>query len=203
MSGSGRRRARELALQVLYAIDLGPRRCGRPPLPARDLDLESDHKELEAALEAAATAADAGAAPSGDGIAPEEAQRVFDAVGAHFEAPPSARGFAHSLVEAVCADTETLDDRIAARSRNWRVSRMAAVDRNILRLGAYELGQTTAPSAVVIDEAVELARRYGSDASPAFVNGILDALASDLRPESGEAQGRAKGRAKGKEGEAP
>jgi N utilization substance protein B len=54
---------------------------------------------------------------------------------------------------------------------------MAAVDRNILRLGAYELAHTDTPAPVVMDEAVELARRYGSDASPAFVNGILDALA--------------------------
>ena len=58
---------------------------------------------------------------------------------------------------------------------------MAAVDRNILRLGAYELAHTTTPAAVVLDEAVELARRFGSDASPSFVNGILDALAHELR----------------------
>jgi N utilization substance protein B len=187
VSHGGLRRSRELALQVLYAIDLGPRRCGRPPDPAREVDLAADHEELEAALAAAAAEPAAGRQE----LAVEEVRRVFDAVGANFEAPPSARRFAWSLVEAVCANTGLIDDRIAARSRNWRVSRMAAVDRNILRLGAYELGQTTAPSAVVIDEAVELARRYGSDSSPAFVNGILDALASDLRPDGDPVASRA------------
>jgi len=70
---------------------------------------------------------------------------------------------------------------VAQQARNWRVARMARVDRNILRLATYELIHTDTPSAVVLDEAVELARRYGSDTSPAFVNGILDAVARVVR----------------------
>ena len=108
-------------------------------------------------------------------------ESVFEGIAAHFEAPAGARAFAWELIAEVCARGERLDELIGARARNWRVSRMAAVDRNILRLGAYELAHTDTPAAVVMDEAVELARRFGSDASPAFVNGILDALAHELR----------------------
>ena len=75
----------------------------------------------------------------------------------------------------------SLDEAIAEHARNWRVSRMAAVDRNVLRLAAFELVHTETPIGVVLDDAVELARSFGSDASPAFVNGILDALARSVR----------------------
>ena len=61
---------------------------------------------------------------------------------------------------------------------------MAAVDRNVLRLAAYELAHTETPTAVVIDEAVELARRFGGDRSPGFVNGVLDALSRAVRGEA-------------------
>ena len=111
------------------------------------------------------------------GVSDDDARAVFEGIAANFEAPASAQDFAWVLVSEVCARAVELDEKIAARARNWRISRMAAVDRNILRLGAYELAHTSTPAPVVIDEAVELARRYGSDASPAFVNGILDALA--------------------------
>jgi N utilization substance protein B len=60
---------------------------------------------------------------------------------------------------------------------------MAAVDRNILRMAVYELRDTDTPVAVVIDEAVDLARRFGADSSPAFVNGVLDAVAREVRTE--------------------
>ena len=112
---------------------------------------------------------------------PVDADEVFRGVAAHFEAPRGACAFAWELIEEVCRLRDELDALIAAWARNWRISRMAAVDRNILRLGAYELAHTTTPAAVVLNEAVELARRFGSDASPSFVNGILDALAHELR----------------------
>ncbi len=70
---------------------------------------------------------------------------------------------------------------IGAQAQNWRVSRMAAVDRNILRMASYELAFTDTPTAVVLNEAVDLARQFGSDPSPAFVNGILDAVARAVR----------------------
>jgi N utilization substance protein B len=106
---------------------------------------------------------------------------VLDRIAANFEAPPGARAFAWELVSQICERGESLDLMIAARASNWRISRMALVDRNVLRLGAYELAHTDTAPAIVLDEAVELARRYGSETSPAFVNGILDALAKSLR----------------------
>ena len=76
-----------------------------------------------------------------------------------------------------------LDEILAAHTKNWRLARMATVDRNVLRLAVFELLYTTIPAPVVIDEAVELARRFGGEKSPAFVNGILDAVAHAVRPE--------------------
>lgn len=181
-SGGSRHRGRELALQALYAVDLELRRPGRDAASVHSVDLDAPAEEVEETLVAAE------ALGSRDSETPvrvdeAEARRVFDGIAANFEAPPSARSFAWELVSEVCARIGRLDEQIAARARNWRISRMAAVDRNILRLGAYELAHTSTPAPVVMDEAVELARRYGSDASPGFVNGILDALASDLRSE--------------------
>ena len=84
--------------------------------------------------------------------------------------------FAESLIDGVRQHRDTLDKALDRTARNWRLSRMAATDRNVLRLGAYELLYTDAPGRVVINEAIDLARRYGSDNSAKFVNGILDRL---------------------------
>ncbi len=82
-----------------------------------------------------------------------------------------------------------LDHRIAGASANWRVDRMTRVDRNVLRLGVYELSyRLDIPRAVALDEAVELAKRFGSEDSGAFVNGVLDQIADDCgRVETVEA----------------
>lgn len=87
--------------------------------------------------------------------------------------------FALKLTEGVLFFRETLDRKITSFSEHWRLKRMPCVDRNILRLAAYEiLYQPDIPPKVSIDEAVELAKEYGDDKSSAFVNGILDALAA-------------------------
>jgi N utilization substance protein B len=80
------------------------------------------------------------------------------------------------IFDGVLARAEDIDRRLAEASDNWKVSRMGAVDRNVLRIGACELltADPAAPPAVVIDEAIELARRFGTADSPAFVNGVLD-----------------------------
>jgi N utilization substance protein B len=89
--------------------------------------------------------------------------------------------FCLSLYDGVIAHEEQIDTRLAAAAENWRLPRMAAVDRNVLRLGAFELLHTTeTPPAVAFDEAIQLARRYGSADSPAFVNGVLDRLRRDV-----------------------
>jgi N utilization substance protein B len=91
--------------------------------------------------------------------------------------------FARDLRRGVRANREELDALLQERAANWSLARMAATDRNILRLGAYEILHTDAPSRVAINEAVELAKRYGAKQSPQFVNGILDRVLHDLSPE--------------------
>lgn len=85
--------------------------------------------------------------------------------------------FCLGLYDGTVTQLADLDAKLGAAAENWRLPRMAVVDRNVLRLGAYELLHTTeTPASVAIDEAIELARRYGSADSPAFVNGVLDKL---------------------------
>jgi len=87
--------------------------------------------------------------------------------------------FCLGLYDGVVANQTDIDRRLSESAENWRLVRMAAVDRNVLRLGAYELLHTPdTPPNVALDEAIELARRYGSADSPAFVNGVLDRLRS-------------------------
>jgi N utilization substance protein B len=89
-----------------------------------------------------------------------------------------------SLYSGVLAHLREIDGRLAQVADNWSVERMAVVDRNVLRLGIFELfhGPKT-PFKVVLDEAIELAKRYGAEESPAFVNGILDRVADELKGE--------------------
>ncbi len=89
----------------------------------------------------------------------------------------SAFGHARELVEGTAEHLEEIDSLIRAQAENWRLERMPAVDRNILRLAVYEmLFQADVPKLVVVDEAVELAKRFGSEQSSRFVNGLLDGL---------------------------
>jgi transcription antitermination protein NusB len=88
--------------------------------------------------------------------------------------------FCVALFDGVEKQRAEIDRSLSAAAENWRLARMAAVDRNILRLGAHELmSMPDTPHGVVLDEAIELARRYGSADSPAFVNGVLDRLRLD------------------------
>jgi N utilization substance protein B len=88
----------------------------------------------------------------------------------------SLREFAKQLVLGVKRNQAELDALLAEKAENWSVQRMAATDRNLLRLGAYEIRYGEAPVRVAIDEAIELAKRYGAAQSPQFINGILDKL---------------------------
>jgi N utilization substance protein B len=100
---------------------------------------------------------------------------------------PAAQGFARELVAAAAARAPEIDELIVGASKNWRIERMSRVDRNILRLGACELlAFGGVPVKVVINEAVELAKRFGTAESSAFVNGVLDRIATGLgrTPES-------------------
>jgi N utilization substance protein B len=89
--------------------------------------------------------------------------------------------FCLALYDGTLTHLTEIDRRLGEAAENWRLPRMAVVDRNVLRLGAYELLYTPeTPAGVAFDEAIELARRYGSTDSPAFVNGVLDRLRRGL-----------------------
>lgn len=91
------------------------------------------------------------------------------------QAPAATREFAAALARGTIDRRDEIDTRLAEQADNWRLDRMAAVDRNILRLAMYELlFAPDTPPAVVIDEAVEIAKRFGSERSSQFVNGVLD-----------------------------
>jgi transcription antitermination protein NusB len=103
------------------------------------------------------------------------------------EIDPAALAFARDLVAAATTHAVRVDELIAAASKNWRIDRMSRVDRNLLRLGASELvAFHDVPVKVVINEAIELAKRFGTAESSAFVNGVLDRIASAVgrSPES-------------------
>lgn len=143
LSVTARRKARGLALQVLYAIDLG------------DVDV------------AVAGWVDHAVATYGERF--------------ELDVDGDACALAAALVRAFSSDPAAIEEKIAAASRNWRIDRMARVDRNILRLAVGELMHAPAtPVRVVINEAVELAKRFGTAEAPAFVNGVLDRIAVAL-----------------------
>lgn len=97
------------------------------------------------------------------------------------DADPEGRPYADAIVRGVAESTAEIDKLIAAASQNWRLERMSRVDRNLLRVGTWELmKRSDVPRAVVLDEAVELAKSYGTEESSAFVNGVLDRIANDL-----------------------
>lgn len=98
------------------------------------------------------------------------------------ETPGDAEGreYADDLVTSIARDLEATDELIRAASKNWRLERMTRVDRNVLRLGAWELAhRLDVPRAVILDEAVEIAKRFGTEESGSFVNGVLDRIADD------------------------
>lgn len=96
---------------------------------------------------------------------------------AHRQALPESREYADWLVRTISEHKKDIDDMIQSVSRNWRLDRMGAIDRNILRIAAAELlHEPTLTPAIVINEAVEIAKRYGGEESADFVNGVLDAV---------------------------
>ena len=92
----------------------------------------------------------------------------------------SAREFATRLAAQTLSNLELLDERIRSRAEHWRISRMAVVDRNILRLAVYEFLYEPTPRTVAINEALEIARRFSTYEATQFINGILDAIKRDL-----------------------
>jgi N utilization substance protein B len=140
-----RRKAREIALQVLYQLDVQ--------------DKLSDEQAL--------------------GLFWQHFAKTEDG-----DADEASRAFADELVRGVKSRLEEIDALLTRASRNWRLERMARVDRNLLRLAVWELKYSKdVPVKVAINEAIEIAKRYGTAESPAFVNGILDRCLEEVGPK--------------------
>jgi N utilization substance protein B len=153
-----RREGREAAIQYLFQLDFQESENTSP---------EADFWKLRAGAED-----------------PDE----LNPVPARPPIAPKARAFAEALLQGVCAHKAELDERITRYARNYRLSRLAAVDRNILRLAVYEMFHTTeVPPVVAINEAIELAKQYGSEESGGFVNGLLDKMRAELKRPAREA----------------
>ena len=108
-------------------------------------------------------------------------QPVDDVINAYYDTlysdeHPERDPFVAELVQGTVNHVEELDERISRHAEHWRMERMAAVDRNILRLAVYEMTHGGTPPAVTIDEALELARRFSNEESVQFLNGVLDAI---------------------------
>jgi transcription antitermination protein NusB len=160
-----RRRGRELALQALYRVETTGDESGEGiellwhTFDAADLH---DGDEVE----------------EPEGIAPEPAHDAERAA----ERAAEARRFAAELVRGVVAERERIDDLVREAARRYRIERLSRVDLNVLRIAVHELlhPDERVPTSVVLDEAIEIARRFGSEGSAPFVNGVLDAIAGRL-----------------------
>jgi N utilization substance protein B len=165
---SGRHTAREAALLILFAIDAN--KISSPDEPIRTFhdNMRDDPEVLFAVF------GEEEDLPFDEKLV-ARAQRVLgEQEGGHWS-------FVDALVRGSMDHQRSIDELIGKSSLNWKVARMNRVDRNILRLAAYELAfEPEVPGRAVLNEAIELAKRYGTEDSGKFVNGILDRIAQDL-----------------------
>ncbi|MBC7693787.1 MAG: transcription antitermination factor NusB [Methylotenera sp.] len=120
---------------------------------------------------------------SGGGVAPKDMALADDLKKhfEHFQVAAEVRQFAAELVVGTLSKTPALDEQVEKFATNWKISRMALIDRNLLRMAIYEMTNfTDIPASVTIDEAIELAKQFGTADSSAFINGILDALKKEI-----------------------
>lgn len=101
-----------------------------------------------------------------------------------YDADDAARDFSNNLALGTLRNIDAIDDKIRTRAEHWRIERMAIVDRNILRLAVNEFLYEDTPHTVVINEALEIARRFSTYEATQFINGILDAIKHDLKKET-------------------
>ena len=112
------------------------------------------------------------------------ARTALDQFWSDHQAEPDERSFAEKLVNGVLEQRRDLDRWIVGSADNWRIERMAVVDRNVLRVAVHEmLNEEQTPPPVIIDEAVAVAKRFGSGDSGGFINGVLDAIRLRLEQE--------------------
>jgi N utilization substance protein B len=110
----------------------------------------------------------------------EPLDRIASQVWDDLAIPPDERAFAGQIVRVIMAEGKSIDDALRDVTTNWRLERLGAVERAVLRIAAAELRRGETPARVAIQEAVRLAERYGSTQSARFVNGVLDALARKM-----------------------
>lgn len=114
------------------------------------------------------------------GLSPDEALKVLDHHGVPLE--PKSADFARNIISCTFSNLEKLDAAIQSYTHNWRIDRMASVDRCILRMAACEITATPeTPIGVIIDEAIELAKKYSTENSSRFINGVLDRLKEERK----------------------
>ena len=113
-------------------------------------------------------------------IGRQDPRRIEEGFWRMARAEKTTRALANELFESTVAGTAELDALVAAQAKNWRLERMAVIDRAILRLAACELRAGKTPPKVVLDEAVELAKTFSSQDAASFVNGVLDAVLKSL-----------------------
>jgi transcription antitermination protein NusB len=116
----------------------------------------------------------------------QEPSKIEDGFWKNAKAQKSTRDFANQLFESAAARAEELDPIISTHAQNWRLERIAAIDRAILRLALCEIRTTSTPAKVIINEAVELAKKFSSEEASAFINGILDAAAKSVDEKKAE-----------------
>jgi len=109
-------------------------------------------------------------------MSPQEPAKLEGKFWRSAKAADTTREFANQLFEGAAKEAKELDELISAHAENWRLERLAAIDRAVLRLGIYELRANDTPRKVVLNEAVELAKKYSSEEAGAFVNGVLDSI---------------------------
>ena len=115
---------------------------------------------------------------------PGDPDGVFQLICENFDSSRSVMPFSRELVLGVCKNADTLDRLISRSSKHWRLERMSRIDKIILRMGVSEfLYMNDIPPKVTIDEAVELGKKYGTDDSGAFINGVLDNIYNSLKKE--------------------
>jgi N utilization substance protein B len=161
--------AREVAFQFLYQDDLNPPKVGIVQRPLDDYELVRFVSRLLQEL-------------IQDDDSPAQVATDVEAFKKWREAPVMVE-FSRTLVVGVRLHRDKIDQTVGEVAENWSLDRMTATDRNVLRLGAYEILYSETPGRVVINEAVELAKRYGTAQSAQFVNGILDRLLRMREPK--------------------
>lgn len=112
-------------------------------------------------------------------VCAEEPLEHFALLCTNFEVDKRTISYAQALIEGVVAHGVEIDGLITTNAKNWRVGRMSIIDRNLIRIGVYEvLFRDDVPATVAINEAIEIAKRYSTDDAPSFINGILDAISN-------------------------